>query len=224
MSFDVDAIRRAPAFRDPHGVARLLGLQVAKGTSARSRVVRVLCPWHSDRSPSCDLTLRDGSVVGYCRSCSQGGDVLSLIAAVEGLDPRRDFRAVVTRAAELAGVEIQDDRRPAQPRPPPRDPLQVAREELREARREASSLRRQVAELQALLEDVAAERIIEWGLRRALYQGACDVIAELQARLARVPQQHDRSQLDGCSVVQSREPRSVCTADGALAGLGRPSS
>jgi CHC2 zinc finger len=165
VSYDVAALLRSSGLRDPHGVARALRLEVAKGTSSSARTIRVLCPWHSERSASCGLTVRDGRLVAHCQACKQGGDVLSLIAAVEGLDPRRDFRACVARAAEIAGVELEErsGRAPRQPPPPPK----TVEEKLREARVEVSTLRRELDHVREVLHDEAAqtkaERIVMLG-------------------------------------------------------------
>lgn len=111
---NVDAIHAATP--SPVEVARRLGLETTKVTR---RSVRVRCPWHRDENPSCDLSIRDGRLVAYCRSCGEGGDLFSLVAAVEGLDPKRHFRDVVRAAADLVGVQIADD--DAKPRE--RDPI-----------------------------------------------------------------------------------------------------
>jgi hypothetical protein len=98
----VDAVRARLA--DPHHVVRLLGLDVAPRTSTRARTIFVSCPWHSERTASCALTTGDRGLVARCHGCSAGGDVLALVAAVEGLDVRADFSRVLARAAELANV------------------------------------------------------------------------------------------------------------------------
>lgn len=88
-------------------LARLLGLEAARGAGPDR--ARVSCPWHAERSPSCDLARRNGRVVAICRSCGAGGDVFALVGAVRGIDPRRDFRRVVRETAELFGVRLDDD-------------------------------------------------------------------------------------------------------------------
>lgn len=112
---NVAAIHAAAS--SPLAVARRLGLDVANASRSR-RTVRVRCPWHEDYHPSCDLTEREGRVVAYCRSCGEGGDVLSLVAALEGLDPSRHFKEVAHAAADIFGVQLADDFAPVQ-----RDPV-----------------------------------------------------------------------------------------------------
>ena len=109
---DLAVIRDAePA---PLDLAVRLGLEVARG-STRDRV-RVLCPWHQEKSASCSITVRDGRVVAHCHSCRGGGDLLALVAAVNRLDIRADFRRVAQAAAELVGVSIETDAKPTAPR------------------------------------------------------------------------------------------------------------
>jgi hypothetical protein len=63
------------------------------------------CPLHGDRTPSFSFTTgADGTLRYHCFGCGEKGDVLTLIAKLKGLDPRRDFRAVLDAAAELAGL------------------------------------------------------------------------------------------------------------------------
>ena len=101
---DVDRVQAALSDLGPARLASALGLKA----TTRGKVTRFPCPVHGGRDPNCELTDRDGRLLYICRSAcgGAGGDALSLIAAVEGLDPRRDFRAVLDRAAELAGVTL----------------------------------------------------------------------------------------------------------------------
>ncbi len=96
---------------------------------------KVLCPWHSERTASCTIRLGpDGTLQARCHACGEGGDVLSLIAAVRGLPMPSGFRDVLLEAAHLAGRwDIVDElegrlasgahvvrtARPAPPPPPP---------------------------------------------------------------------------------------------------------
>ena len=178
----IEAVRHAPALRDPHGVARLLGLHVAKGTSGRARVVRVLCPWHSDKGPSCDLTVRDGALVARCRSCNMGGDILSLVALHEGLDYRRDFPAVLQAAAELGGVDLGAHHVPVGPRRPERSP----EEKVRDARKELGEARRERDELHDLLEELAAERVVRQALHKVELEAAARLMLGASIERARV--------------------------------------
>lgn len=91
---------------DPVRVVHALGIE--KGARRQPTGLTVLCPWHSDRTPSCSVTRgADGTLRAHCFSCGESGDVLGLIAAVRGLDPRREFRRVLEAAADLAGVDLR---------------------------------------------------------------------------------------------------------------------
>jgi hypothetical protein len=57
----------------------------------------------------------DDTIAVRCHACGFSGDVLSLVAAVEQLDAKRDFAAVLKRAGALAGIDVDrggDDSRP----------------------------------------------------------------------------------------------------------------
>lgn len=56
----------------------------------------------------------------HCWACDQGGDLLALVAAAEGLDLRADFPRVLEISAGIAGVEASDEFG-ARARPAPRD-------------------------------------------------------------------------------------------------------
>lgn len=99
---------------DPRRVAVALGLDT-KGANRREERqagggLKVCCPWHSEKHPSCSLTRgRDGTLRVHCFTCDNGGDVFSLLAAVRGLSLERDFAAVLREAGELVGVNTCDD-------------------------------------------------------------------------------------------------------------------
>ena len=50
----------------------------------------------------------DGTIAAQCFGCHATGDTLDIIAAVRGLDRRRDFRRVLEEAAALAGVDLEE--------------------------------------------------------------------------------------------------------------------
>ena len=118
---DPKAIKSALA--DPERVLGLLGL--LDGAKRQAHGFLVLCPWHSERTPSCSVKLAsDGTIAAHCFGCGVGGDVLSLVAAARGLDTRRDFARVVELAADLAGGSWDGYRPPVRragpvPRLPP---------------------------------------------------------------------------------------------------------
>lgn len=121
---DVGAVRRALA--DPEDVAARLGLCEGKQGNGKGATwvreaggVKVLCPWHNERSPSCGVTRGpDGTVRVHCHACKRGGDVLHLVAAVRGVDLDARFRDVLAEAARMAGVDL--DALDAAPLPPRR--------------------------------------------------------------------------------------------------------
>jgi DNA primase len=55
----------------------------------------------------------DGTIRVRCFGCSASGDVLSLVAAVHGLDPKRDFVRVLDLAADVAGVAGPENTAPS---------------------------------------------------------------------------------------------------------------
>ena len=111
------------ALADPERVLGLLGL--LDGAKRQAHGYLILCPWHSERTPSCSVKLAsDGTIAAHCFGCGVGGDVLSLVAAARGLDTRRDFARVVELAADLAGGSLDGYRPPVRravpaPRLPP---------------------------------------------------------------------------------------------------------
>ncbi len=121
LSPDPSAIKAALV--DPERVLGLLGL--LDGAKRQAHGFVVLCPWHSERTPSCSVKLAsDGTIAAHCFGCGVGGDVLSLVAAARGLDTRRDFGRVVEIAADLAGGFLDGYRPPVRravpvPRLPP---------------------------------------------------------------------------------------------------------
>jgi DNA primase len=91
----------------PHRVCELLG--VARGKSDRGTNVhpRFVCPKHG--GSSLDVDVREGRLCVHCHGCGEvTGDVFDLVAAVYGLDTRRDFRKVLGVAAELAGMRLDE--------------------------------------------------------------------------------------------------------------------
>jgi len=116
----IDDIRRALA--NPRDVATMLNLR----GRTEGRGFKALCPVHGDRSPSLSLTVgADGTLRVNCFGCDLSGDIFSLVAAIERLDIDRDFPAVLTAAARLAGINLPANRNDyqARPRPPAPEPL-----------------------------------------------------------------------------------------------------
>lgn len=114
------------ALSSPRKVVRGLGLKPEQETD---RYALVRCPVHGDRkSASCSVYAKNGTVNAKCRGCDWRTDVFGLVAAVEGLDRKRDWRDVLASAAELAGMSDEADelrsgrpvhvRKPLPPPPP----------------------------------------------------------------------------------------------------------
>lgn len=109
-----EAVRAALV--DPQGVARALGMSPRRQRAG----ALVRCPWHDDREPSCSLRVGErGELVAHCFACGASGDVLGLVAAVRGLDPKSEFGRVIEEAEQLASITPAPDARP-EPAPPPR--------------------------------------------------------------------------------------------------------
>ncbi len=111
------------ALSDPQGVLGLLGL--LDGARRQSHGFLICCPWHSERTPSCSVRMADdGTIAAHCFGCATSGDVFALVAAVRGLDARRDFARVVELAADMVGGSVAGFRPPMRravpaPRLPP---------------------------------------------------------------------------------------------------------
>lgn len=61
-----------------------------------------LCPFHQEKTPSFIVTPRKGS--WHCFGCQKGGDVISFIQEIEGLE----FPAALKLLADRAGVQLPD--------------------------------------------------------------------------------------------------------------------
>lgn len=101
--------------RDARELRRLLNdgpwlverLGLLEGSKREGRdCIKIVCPWHADRRPSCAVTLRsDGTISVWCFACQHSGTALDLIAAAHGLDCDRkeDFVRVKEEAERLLG-------------------------------------------------------------------------------------------------------------------------
>jgi len=93
------------AMPSPRAFAEMLGIKVSRG--GRVDRFRVCCPWHNEKNPSCDITVKAGRIVAHCHSCHNGGDAISLAAAVWGMDERSDFVDVLQRVADMLNVTLE---------------------------------------------------------------------------------------------------------------------
>lgn len=121
---DPDTIKRLLA--DPAKALDVLGLRDRARRQGRGFVL--LCPWHEERTPSCSVTPGpDGTLRAHCFGCGGGGDVISLAAAVLGLDALADFRRLLVELAARCGIAGDAPRPlpalpPLRPTPPPSYP------------------------------------------------------------------------------------------------------
>lgn len=66
------------------------------------------CPYGSHTRPKLETTEKDGCGVALCRACNRGGTVYDIAAAVEGIDPRKDFARCVQTVADAVGYTLTD--------------------------------------------------------------------------------------------------------------------
>lgn len=197
---DRDEVRQAFALSTPYRAAELLGLRLVPPARPHARSVAVWCPWHSEATPgACSLTIRRGQLQAKCHSCGESGDVLSIVAAIEGLDLGPSFGEVLARAAALVGVEVRQAGRRAPAAAPPnplRARLRAAEEEARRLAVELRTVREELAlerAHRAEREDAARAAIAEAetlhrhaGLLRGTLDAAADRAVLAEARLATV--------------------------------------
>ena len=91
---DVRAVRDASPIADVIG--EYLQLRSAGGGNLKG-----LCPFHDEKSPSFNVTPSRGMY--YCFGCGEGGDVITFITKVEGLN----FNEAVERLAKRARIELR---------------------------------------------------------------------------------------------------------------------
>lgn len=111
---DPDTIKRLLA--DPAKALDVLGVRDRARRQGRGFVL--LCPWHEERTPSCSVTTGpDGTLRAHCFGCGGGGDVISLAAAVLGLDALADFPRLLAELGARCGL-AGDAARPLPVLPP----------------------------------------------------------------------------------------------------------
>lgn len=64
---------------------------------------KCLCPFHSERTPSCTVYPDNGSF--FCFGCGAGGDVITFTMKIENLD----YMEAVKYLAEKAGIQLPED-------------------------------------------------------------------------------------------------------------------
>ena len=73
------------------------------GLNRRGRNCVCLCPFHSEKSPSCTVYLDNNSF--YCFGCGTGGDVITFIMKIENLD----YVEAIKFLADRAGMSMPDE-------------------------------------------------------------------------------------------------------------------
>jgi hypothetical protein len=70
-----------------------------------------LCPFHSEKTPS--FAVNPGKELFYCHSCHAGGDVISFIQKIEGVDFKtaREHLGLETYRPSPAHLQIKNDAR-----------------------------------------------------------------------------------------------------------------
>lgn len=81
-----------------------LGLRLGRPSGSN---VKFCCPSHDDSKPSASATMRNGRLEWHCFPCGAGGDFVSLVAAVHGLDVRSQFKEAAERAAGVVGLATE---------------------------------------------------------------------------------------------------------------------
>lgn len=79
-----------------------LGLEHARASGGETKF---LCPWHSERTPSCSIRLGERNTLQvHCYGCGKGGDVFDLVQAVKGVK----FGEAIGMVAQLFGRSAPD--------------------------------------------------------------------------------------------------------------------
>lgn len=83
------------------------GLSLQRGAKRQPGGWLVLCPAHSDSTPSCSISLGDDETTRVrCFGCDLAGDALVVVAAKLGLDAKSDFARVLVEAGRVCGVDV----------------------------------------------------------------------------------------------------------------------
>lgn len=121
MSKDASYLRREVAARGPDWLARAGDRYEGSRTEAGGR--KVLCPWHTEERPSCQLTPVQDDVSAHCFSCGdRHGTSLDFLSACWGTS----FPETCERLSSLLGTAPAPTRTPAAAKtPPPQHELQA---------------------------------------------------------------------------------------------------
>jgi len=69
------------------------------------------CPFHDSKNKN-SLAIQDGLVWCACPGCKlnkQGGDIFNVIAIGENLDIKNDFKVILKKACEIAGIDFKEN-------------------------------------------------------------------------------------------------------------------
>lgn len=92
--------RETEQIKERINIADVVGEYVKLKQAGQS--MKGLCPFHQEKTPSFIVTPRKGS--WHCFGCQKGGDVISFIQEIEGLE----FPAALKLLADRAGVQLPD--------------------------------------------------------------------------------------------------------------------
>jgi KaiC/GvpD/RAD55 family RecA-like ATPase len=92
MSQDIDALKKAVSLREIAG-------QRVKLTR-RGGEMWGLCPFHTERTPSFAIKMKNGEEVFHCQGCKKGGDVIEFIQFRD----KCDFKAALEKLRTYAGA------------------------------------------------------------------------------------------------------------------------
>ena len=94
---DFTAIRQSVSFAD------ILTHYDLSPEKPGSKQVKIHCPFHEDRTPSCSINIEKG--IFNCFGCPAEGNVLDFIAHMEGFTDNPTYNAAL-KAVEIAGIDI----------------------------------------------------------------------------------------------------------------------
>ncbi|OGY35248.1 MAG: DNA primase [Candidatus Andersenbacteria bacterium RIFCSPHIGHO2_12_FULL_45_11] len=92
--------RETEAIKERLNIADVVSEYVKLKQAGQS--MKGLCPFHQEKTPSFIVTPRKGS--WHCFGCQKGGDVITFIQEIEGLE----FPAALKLLADRAGVQLPD--------------------------------------------------------------------------------------------------------------------
>lgn len=98
---DISALRAPDVLQDYCRAALGAGKKIG-------RLTFYPCPYGSHTRPKLETTEKDGCGLAMCRACNRGGTVYDIAAAVEGIDPRKDFARCVQTVADAVGYTLAD--------------------------------------------------------------------------------------------------------------------